>query len=102
MRVGLEAHHRGQMLLGDTLEIGRVVERGEGVLLPAELGDDLGRTRPPGAFSVPLNIRCSRKCAMPETPIGSSAEPLRYQTMWVATGTRVSGTTTTSMPLSSL
>jgi hypothetical protein len=28
------------------------------------------------------------------------AEPLRYHTMWVATGTRRSGMTTTSRPLS--
>ena len=38
---------------------------------------------------------------MPDWPIGSSAEPLRYQIMWVATGARWSGTTTTSSPLSS-
>src|SRR5689334_18875991 len=37
---------------------------------------------------------------MPDWPIGSSAEPLRYQIMWVTTGTRWSGTTTTSRPLS--
>ena len=28
---------------------------------------------------------------MPDWPTGSSAEPLRYQTMWVTTGTRRSG-----------
>src|SRR6478735_5517338 len=37
---------------------------------------------------------------MPDWPSGSSAEPLRYQTMWVTTGTRRSGMTTTSRPLS--
>ena len=57
---------------------------------------------PAGWRFVPLNIRCSRKCAMPDWPTGSSAEPLRYQTMWVTTGTRRSGTTTTSSPLSSV
>ena len=40
--VGLEAHHDRQMLLGDALEIGGVVVRGEGVLLPAQLGHHLG------------------------------------------------------------
>ena len=39
---------------------------------------------------------------MPDWPTGSSAEPLRYQTMCVTTGTRRSGTTTTSSPLSRL
>ena len=39
---------------------------------------------------------------MPDWPTGSSAEPLRYQTMWVTTGARWSGTTTTSRPLASL
>jgi hypothetical protein len=41
---------------------------------------------PAGCRSVPLNMRCSRKWAIPDWPIGSSAEPLRYQTMCVATG----------------
>jgi hypothetical protein len=40
--VGLVIHHRAQMLLRHTLEIGGVVEGGEGVLLAAEAGDDLG------------------------------------------------------------
>jgi hypothetical protein len=35
---------------------------------------------PVAILSVDLNIRCSRKWAMPETPGGSSAEPTRYQT----------------------
>ena len=39
---------------------------------------------------------------MPDLPGGSSAEPLRYQTMWVTTGARRSGMTTTVSPLSSL
>ena len=38
---------------------------------------------------------------MPDLPSGSSAEPLRYQTIWVTTGARMSGMTTTSRPLSS-
>ena len=37
---------------------------------------------------------------MPDLPIGSSAEPLRYHTMWVTTGARWSGITTMSSPLS--
>ena len=58
--------------------------------------------RPAGFFSVPLNIRCSRKCAMPDLPGGSSAAPTLYQIMWVTTGVRRSGMTTTSRPLASV
>ena len=39
---------------------------------------------------------------MPELPGGSSAEPTLYQTMWVTTGVRRSGMTTTSRPLASV
>src|SRR5208282_1128522 len=45
---------------------------------------------------------CSRKRAMPDLPTGSSAAPLRYQTMWVTTGARRSGMTTTSRPFASV
>ena len=55
--------------------------------------------RPCGFFFVPLNSRCSRKWASPDLPGVSSAEPTRYQTMWVTTGVRRSGITTTSRPL---
>src|SRR6266550_2028775 len=58
--------------------------------------------RPAGFFAVPLNIRCSRKCAMPDLPAISSAAPTRYHSMWVTTGVRWSGTTTTARPLASL
>src|SRR5262245_66331384 len=44
-------------------------------------------------------MRCSRKWAIPEVPGGSSAEPTLYQLMWVTTGVRRSGMTTTSSPL---
>src|SRR5215218_9323945 len=57
---------------------------------------------PCGFLAVPLNIKCSRKCASPDLPAVSSAAPTRYQTMWVTTGVRWSGMTTTSRPLSSL
>ncbi len=40
--VGLVIHADGEMLLGDALEIGGVVVRGEGILLAAEIGDELG------------------------------------------------------------
>ena len=40
--VGLHRHHRLEPVGGDALEIGGVVARGEGVVLPAVLGDDLG------------------------------------------------------------
>ncbi len=39
--VGLEAHHRAEMVPGHPLEIGGVVVAGEGVLLAAEAGDGL-------------------------------------------------------------
>ena len=38
--IGLEGHHGMQMLLRHALEIGRVIIRGEGILLAAELGDE--------------------------------------------------------------
>src|SRR3989304_9430603 len=57
---------------------------------------------PIGILSVDLNIRCSRKWAMPETPLGSSAAPTLYQTMCVTTGARWSGMTTTSSPFASV
>ena len=55
---------------------------------------------PSGWAFVPLNIRCSRKWAMPDSPGRSSAAPALYQTMWVTIGARWSGMTTTSSPLS--
>ncbi len=39
---------------------------------------------------------------MPDLPGGSSAAPTLYQTMWVTTGARWSGMTTTSRPLARL
>src|SRR5215468_9424992 len=54
--------------------------------------------RPDGFLAVPLNIRCSRKCASPDLPGVSSAEPTLYQIMWVTTGARWSGMTTTWRP----
>jgi len=38
---------------------------------------------------------------MPDLPIGSSAAPARYQTMWVTTAVRWSGITTISIPFAS-
>src|SRR5215213_2357317 len=58
--------------------------------------------RPAGFFAVPLNIKCSRKCAIPDLPGGSSAAPTRYHSMWVTTGVRRSGITTTLSPFASL
>src|SRR4029453_4409627 len=54
--------------------------------------------RPDGFLAVSLNIRCSRECARPDLPGVSSAEPTLYQTMWVTTGARWSGMTTTWRP----
>ena len=53
---------------------------------------------PAGFFAVPLNIRCSRKCASPDLPGVSSAAPTLYQIMWVTTGARWSGMTISSNP----
>src|SRR5215469_7507108 len=58
--------------------------------------------RPAGFLAVPLNIRCSRKWASPDLPGVSSAEPTLYQSMWVTTGVRWSGMTTTSRPFESV
>ena len=68
--------------------IGGVVVGGEGVFAAADLGDRRGRIRRPCGWSSPLNIRCSKKCAMPDLPGGSSALPTLYQTMWVTIGAR--------------
>src|SRR4029077_18120392 len=54
---------------------------------------------PAGFFAVPLNMRCSRKCAKPDLPGVSSAAPTLYQIMCVTTGARWSGMTTSSNPL---
>ena len=40
--VGLELHAGPEVLLGDLLEIGGEIGAGEGVLLAADLGDELG------------------------------------------------------------
>src|SRR3954471_4855904 len=58
--------------------------------------------RPDGCFSVPLNIKCSRKWARPDLPGVSSAEPTLYQIISVTTGVRWSGITTTWRPLLSV
>src|SRR4026209_2392308 len=57
---------------------------------------------PAGFFAVPLNIRCSRKCASPDLPGVSSAEPTLYQIIWVTTGGRGSGIPRPCRPLSSV
>src|SRR5450755_1331838 len=57
---------------------------------------------PSGFFAVPLNIKCSRKCARPDLPGVSSAAPTLYQIMWVTTGARRSGMTTSCSPFASV
>jgi hypothetical protein len=42
--IGLERHHRGEMLFGNALEIGGVVVSREGILLAAKFGDEVGET----------------------------------------------------------
>jgi hypothetical protein len=83
--VGFEGHDDVEAVAGDALVVGGVIVTGEGVVLAAVGCDDV--------------IRCSRKWAIPEAPRGSSAEPTRYQTIWVTTGARRSVMTTTCMPL---
>src|SRR5919109_1244786 len=46
-------------------------------------------------------MRCSKKCARPDLPGVSSADPTRYQSMCVTTGARWSGINTTCMPFES-
>ena len=65
--VRFHRHHLRQAILGHALEIGGDVVIGEGVVLAAVPGDDLGELAG-GIASVPLNIRCSRKWAMPDEP----------------------------------
>ena len=78
--VGFERHAGLKVLLGDLLEIGGEIVAGEGVL-HAPTSETNSENSPLGWRFVPLNIRCSRKWAMPDLPGGSSAAPLRYQTM---------------------
>ena len=42
----------------------------------------------PGTALVPRNIMCSKKCARPERPCGSSIAPTLNQTICVTTGAR--------------
>ena len=56
----------------------------------------------PGAFSEPLNIRCSNRCAKPVRPAGSSFEPTLYQMLTATTGALRSSWTTTRRPLASV
>ena len=85
--VRFHLHHEGKTVRGDALEIGGDVVIGEGIVLAALAAMSL-ENWPGGIISVPLNIRCSRKWAMPEEPCGSSAEPARYQIICVTTGAR--------------
>src|SRR6185312_6819704 len=55
--------------------------------------------RSPGTFLVPRNIICSKKWARPEMPCGSSTPPTLNHSIWVTTGARWSGSTSTCMPL---
>ena len=40
--IGLEFHHGFEMFAGNALEIGRVIDGGEGIFLTAQSGDDIG------------------------------------------------------------
>src|SRR5512135_1023410 len=50
---------------------------------------------------VPLNIRCSRRCAIPVSPYSSFREPTRYVTLTVAVGFVGSGKRRTWRPFGS-
>src|SRR4051812_42777367 len=56
----------------------------------------------PGTRFVPMNMRCSKRCANPERRTGSSFEPTRYQTFTAATGSEWSSWRITVSPFSSL
>ena len=51
---------------------------------------------------MPLNIRCSNRCAKPVLPFGSSFDPTLYQTLTATTGALWSSWTITVSPLASL
>ena len=70
-----------ELLARHALEIAGVVGGGEGVLVAADLKHGLGEFTG-RVLAVPLNIRCSRKCASPDLPGVSSAEPTLYQIIW--------------------
>src|SRR4051812_53476 len=57
---------------------------------------------PLGTRSVPMNIRCSKRCANPLRPAGSSLPPTRYHVFTVATGSVWSSCRITVIPLSSV
>lgn len=61
-----------------------------------------GAKKSPGTFSVPLNIRCSKRWAKPVLPAGSLVDPTSYHTPTATTGVRRSVWTTTRRPLSSV
>ena len=86
--VGFERHHFLEVLARNALEKAGIIIGGEGILLPADVSHGLQRTGCRGSRAVPLNIRCSRKCARPDFPAVSSAPPTLYQIIWVTTGAR--------------
>jgi hypothetical protein len=94
-------HDEAQPVLGDLLVENGVIVGGEGVVVAAVARDRLrvavARQRP----RVPRNIMCSKKCASPEMPGGSSTAPTLNQSISVTTGARRSGTTTTCRPFCS-
>ena len=85
--VGLELHCKRQPVLGDLFVEGGVVVIGESIVLAAVLREICEKASS-GTCLVPRNIICSKKCAMPERPGGSSTAPTLNQSIWVATGAR--------------
>ena len=85
--VGLEGHAGLEVLFGDLLEIGGEIVAGEGVLYAADLGNEF-RERALGMAFRAFEHEMFKEMGDPGLTGGSSAEPLRYQTMWVTTGAR--------------
>lgn len=84
--IRLQGHHQIQRLARDLLEIGRVIQAGEGTIASG-IGDTLVEFAD-FRFRVCLNIMCSSTCATPEVPSTSSMAPLRYQTICTTVGAR--------------
>ena len=98
--VALEPERELQAVRGDGLEVVGAVGAGRPVDVaragPAR-GPEVGVL---GTCLLPWNITCSKRCAKPFLPAGSSFEPTWYQRLTVTMGVRWSSWRMTSRPLS--
>ena len=99
--VGLHPHHGLQAVRGDALEVSRDVMAGEGVVLAAKARDNLGELAHRNLVRG-LEHQVLEEVSDAGDAGGLISGPDAYQTIWVTTGARLSGTTTTSMPLASV